>query len=57
MSYVKGAKYKCGCVCGSDRPVDIRSIPKKCMTHGEPVSFYFSEHKKDLQIKYYLRGK
>ena len=47
MINVKGAKYRCGCVCGSDRPVPMWSIPKKCVTHGQEISFYFSAPKKD----------
>lgn len=35
--YVNGVKYKCGCVCGSDRKVPYQMLPQKCITHRSPI--------------------
>ena len=34
---VKGVKYACGCVAGSDRLVLYMFFPQTCITHNKPI--------------------
>ena len=38
---IKGVKYKCGCVAGSDRLVMFMFFPKKCANCKKPISGFW----------------
>lgn len=40
---VKGVKYDCGCVAGSDRLVMFMFFPQNCIEHKKPIVAFWRE--------------
>jgi len=41
---VRGVKYTCGCVSGSDRDFPARFAPSECVHHKNPIDYYYAKY-------------